>query len=113
MLRIDPNYLAARIELAQLLLANRGAQSALQLLDETPQDQRETVSVVVQRNWALLALGQKAEARKGIDRSASYRQSSRSAGAGRSSEARPEGLFRGTDVGRGALSAGIRKRFGL
>jgi tetratricopeptide (TPR) repeat protein len=67
-LRADPNYLAARIELAQLLLANRDALPSLQLLDETPKEQSGTVAVVVQRNWALLALGQKAEARKGIDR---------------------------------------------
>ena len=66
-LRVDPKLLAARIELAQLLIARGGAPSALQLLDETPPDQRAAVSVVVQRNWALLRLGQKAEARKGID----------------------------------------------
>jgi tetratricopeptide (TPR) repeat protein len=66
-LRADPNYLAARIELAQLLLANRGALPSLQLLDETPKAQSGTVAVVVQRNWALLTLGQKTEARKGID----------------------------------------------
>src|ERR1035437_619838 len=67
-LRADPNYLAARIDLARLLLANRDAQSTLHLLDEAPQDQKGTVGVLVQRNWALLGLDQKAEARKGIDR---------------------------------------------
>jgi tetratricopeptide (TPR) repeat protein len=66
-LRADPNYLTARIELAQLLLANRGDLPSLQLLDDTPKEQREAAAVVLQRNWALLALGQKAEARKGID----------------------------------------------
>ena len=66
-LRLDSRHLAARIELARLLLAERGAQSALQLLDGAPPDQKGSVSVLVQRNWALLALGQKAEARKGID----------------------------------------------
>ena len=66
-LQLDPRFLDARIDLAQVWLANRGAQSALQLLDETPQDQKGTVRVVVQRNWALLVLGQNAEARKGID----------------------------------------------
>ncbi len=67
-LRLDPRFLTARLELARLLIANRGAQSALKLLDEAPQDQRGTVPVVVQRNWALLALGQAPEARKGVDR---------------------------------------------
>lgn len=66
-LRADPKYLAARIDLAQLLLANRDAQSTLHLLDETPPDQKGTVAIVTKRNWALLGLDQKAEARKGID----------------------------------------------
>ena len=66
-LRADPKYLAARIDLAQLLLANRDWQSTLHLLDETPQDQKGTVAIVTKRNWALLGLDQKAEARKGID----------------------------------------------
>lgn len=66
-LRLDSSFLNARIDLAQLLLRNRGAQSSLQLLDAAPQDQKGTVRVVVQRNWAFLALGQIAEARKGID----------------------------------------------
>ena len=66
-LRLDPRFAAARIELAQTLIANRGAESALQLLDEAPEEQRGTAPVIVQRNWALLALGRKEEARKGID----------------------------------------------
>jgi tetratricopeptide (TPR) repeat protein len=66
-LRLDPALLSIRLELAQTLIANRGAQSALKLLDEAPQDQRGTVAVEVERNWALLALGQPAEARTGID----------------------------------------------
>jgi tetratricopeptide (TPR) repeat protein len=66
-LRLDPSLLAVRLELARTLIVNRGAQSALKLLDEAPQDQRETVPAVVARNWAFLALGQAVEARKGID----------------------------------------------
>ena len=66
-LRADPKYLPARIDLAQLLLANRDWQSTLHLLDETPQDQKGAVAIVTKRNWALLGLDQKAEARKGID----------------------------------------------
>jgi len=66
-LQLDQGFVAARIELAQVLIANRGAQSALQLLDAAPPEQKGTVAIVVQRNWALLTLGQKAEARKGID----------------------------------------------
>jgi tetratricopeptide (TPR) repeat protein len=66
-LRLDPAFLTARLELAQVLTASGGAQSALKLLDETPQDQKSKVGIVTQRNWALLALGRAAEARKGID----------------------------------------------
>lgn len=67
-LRLDPALLAVRLELAQTLIANRGAESALKLLDEAPQGQKGLVAIAVARNWALLALGQPAEARKGIDK---------------------------------------------
>jgi tetratricopeptide (TPR) repeat protein len=66
-LQVDPKFAAARIELAQILIATRGADSALKLLDEAPEEQRRTGAVILQRNWALLALGRKEEARKGID----------------------------------------------
>jgi tetratricopeptide (TPR) repeat protein len=66
-IKLDPTFLTGRLELARILISTGSADSALKLLDEAPQDQKETVGVLVQRNWALLALGQKAEARKGID----------------------------------------------
>ena len=64
---MDPNYIPARVEQAQALIASGGAQSALELLDQAPEAQRKTVAVVVERNWALMGLGQNAEARKGVD----------------------------------------------
>ena len=67
-LRIAPAYLAARVELAQALRTEGGAQAALNLLEETPAEQKDSVQVIAQRNWALLALGQKVEARQAIDR---------------------------------------------
>jgi cellulose synthase operon protein C len=67
-LRIAPKFLAARIELAQALLTGGGAQASLNLLEEAPAEQKDAVAVRVQRNWALLALNRKAEARKEIDR---------------------------------------------
>ncbi len=70
-LKLDPKLLTIRLELAQTLMASGGAQSTLQLLDEAPQEQKGTVGVVVKRNWALLALGRTAEARKGIDQALS------------------------------------------
>ena len=67
-LRLAPAFLPARLELAQALISSGGAQSALNLLDEAPEEQKTAASMVVQRNWALLALGQAAAARQGIDR---------------------------------------------
>ncbi|MBZ5581448.1 MAG: tetratricopeptide repeat protein [Acidobacteriia bacterium] len=75
-LRADPGFLAARIELAQALIATRGADSALKLLDEAPQEQRGMAPVILQRNWALLVLGRREEARKGIDQALAIARSS-------------------------------------
>jgi len=36
-------------------------------LDEAPKEQKGSVEIAVQRNWALLSLGERVEARKGID----------------------------------------------
>ena len=67
-LNIDPTFLAARIDLARALLASQNAKPALTLLDEAPENQMNTGPLILQRNWALLALGDKEAARKGIDR---------------------------------------------
>ena len=67
-LKIDPTFLAARIDLAKVLLALRSAGPALTLLDEAPENQMNSASRILERNWALLALGKQEEARKGIDR---------------------------------------------
>ncbi len=67
-LNIDRTFLAARIDLAKALLASRSAQPALTLLDEAPENQMNAASRILERNWALLALGKKEDARKGIDR---------------------------------------------
>jgi tetratricopeptide (TPR) repeat protein len=66
-LRSVPSYLAARVELAQALRTGGGAQAALDLLEQTPAEQKDSVQVAAERNWALLTLDQKAEARQGID----------------------------------------------
>ena len=64
-LRINPAYLPARLELAQALLrgASAAPQSALDLLNEAPPEQRETAPVVAARIWAHIALKQYADAR--------------------------------------------------
>jgi tetratricopeptide (TPR) repeat protein len=66
-LRLKPSLLAARIELSELLITTKSAQTALEILNETPDPQKNTVPVLLQRNWAYLGLGSWAKARKGID----------------------------------------------
>jgi tetratricopeptide (TPR) repeat protein len=66
-LRLNPSLLKARLELAASLVADNAAQAALDLLDQSPGDQKRTVAVVQERNWALLSMGRPAEARKGVD----------------------------------------------
>ena len=69
-LRLRPEYLPARTQLSQLLIASGAAQSALDLLNNNalPPAQKNMLGVVIQRNWALLALKQLAEARVQVDR---------------------------------------------
>lgn len=67
-LNIDRTFLAARIDLAKALLASQNAKPALTLLDEAPENEMNSGPLIVERNWALLALGDKAAARQGIDR---------------------------------------------
>lgn len=66
-LRLNPNFLAARVELAQLLIASGDAGAALQVMNETPEAQRKTMPAIGARNWALLAVGDNAAARQGVD----------------------------------------------
>jgi tetratricopeptide (TPR) repeat protein len=66
-LRVNPRYLPARLELAEILIATKAAKSALNMLDEAPADQKKTPAVLVQRNWAMAALDDKAGLRRGID----------------------------------------------
>lgn len=67
-LKINPANLGARIDLARALAVSQGPGAALALLDEAPKGQMNAISLILQRNWALLSLGNVAEARKGIDR---------------------------------------------
>jgi tetratricopeptide (TPR) repeat protein len=66
-LQLDPTLLPIRIEAAQDLLASRDAKAALSLLDETSASQKQSMPVLVQRNWALWMLGDLGEMRKQID----------------------------------------------
>jgi Tfp pilus assembly protein PilF len=66
-LRLNPNLLGARLELAQAFTAMRASKSALDIVNQTPQAQRDSLPVIVERNWALLGTGDRAALRAGID----------------------------------------------
>lgn len=65
---VDASLLTARIDLARALLASRNAQAALTLLDEAPATQGADSNLLIERNWVLLALGKREEARAVLDR---------------------------------------------
>ncbi len=65
-LRRDSSLLAARVELAKSYIASE-PRSALQVLDETPQQQKQILAVIVERNWALLRMQNTKEARTNLD----------------------------------------------
>lgn len=68
-LRLDPSMLRARIELADMLIASNAGKSALEVIDAAPSDQQSLLPMLAIRNWALLAQGDLAAARKGISAS--------------------------------------------
>lgn len=59
-LRLRPSLLVARLELARLMIGRNAARTALQVIEETPKEQKNLLAVVLERNWALLALGENA-----------------------------------------------------
>jgi tetratricopeptide (TPR) repeat protein len=67
-LRLNPNLLAVRVELARNLSSTpSGAHASLDLLDAAPPSQKDSLPIVIQRNWAFWTLGDMAAMRKGID----------------------------------------------
>jgi tetratricopeptide (TPR) repeat protein len=66
-LRLKPGFLQARLTLARGYTNSKEAQSALDLLNGAPAQQKTLLSFVVERNWALLALGQTKELRSVLD----------------------------------------------
>ena len=67
-LRLDPNLLTARIELARVFIAAKEGKIALQVMDRTPEAQKNTLPAIIGRNWALLAAGDLSGTQKGIER---------------------------------------------
>jgi len=66
-LRLDQHFFAARVALSQSYLAAQQGRSALELMGNTPEDQRGTLGYIEYHNWALLAAGDFKELRKRID----------------------------------------------
>jgi len=63
----DPNFLTARLELARVLVAGKGAKEASEILAQAPDAQKRLPTWIVQNNWALFAIGDQSALRKGID----------------------------------------------
>lgn len=66
-LRLNPRLVAARTELVEVLLQDKNATSALEVIAQTPADQRNYLRVVVAHIWAMLSSGDEAGARKELD----------------------------------------------
>ncbi len=66
-IRLNPKLLAARLELAQSLIAGRSAKAALELINQAPEEHKQSLPLIVQRNWAMLAAGDQGALRQGIE----------------------------------------------
>jgi tetratricopeptide (TPR) repeat protein len=75
-LRLDPDMLEARIELAQALLTANSAKAALDLMNEAPENQSRQLRAIIQRNWVLYDLKNDVELRKGIEQGLAIARSS-------------------------------------
>jgi putative PEP-CTERM system TPR-repeat lipoprotein len=66
-LRLSPNQVPVRVRLARSFLATDNAKWALSLLDEAPEPGKNSLDLLTERNWVLLALRQFPEARSEVD----------------------------------------------
>ena len=67
-LRLNPALEGVRVELARDYVNSNDGHAARDLLDATPESQKGSMALLVQRNWALWVLDEMAEMRQGIDR---------------------------------------------
>ncbi len=67
-LHLRPGFLAARLQLAHVLTTQRSAKTALEILDQAPERDKQTVSFIAERNNALYALEDYAGMRKSLDK---------------------------------------------
>ena len=73
-LRINPALLQARLALARNYIQANEAKSALDLLNNAPANQKGTLAVVTERNWALLGTGETKEMRSALDQALRVRR---------------------------------------
>lgn len=66
-LELNSFLLPVRLELARALVSDKQGKAALDLLDQAPASQRESLALLGERNWVLSAIGDSAALRAGID----------------------------------------------
>ena len=66
-LRLKPALLQARLALARNYIQANESKAALDLLNNSPVNQKGTLAVVAERNWALLGTGETKELRSALD----------------------------------------------
>jgi tetratricopeptide (TPR) repeat protein len=71
-LSLNPKLAQVRIELARCSTVAGNPGAALAVLDQAPDDQKSTLPVITERNWALLESHHYGELRHGIDRGLAF-----------------------------------------
>jgi tetratricopeptide (TPR) repeat protein len=66
-LRLNPYLLSARLEFVQQFITNKEYRAATDVLNATPESQKQLTAIRVQQNWVLWAANNLTEMRKGID----------------------------------------------
>lgn len=66
-LRLNPSLLASRLALVRNFFVANEPKAALETLDQAPGQQKRTLAVVLERNWALFAAGNFTEMRAVLD----------------------------------------------
>jgi len=74
-LQINPELLAIRLELADLLMQGKDGRTTLDVLNEAPPSQKGSPALLVARNWALWTVGDMPGMRQGIDQGLSQARS--------------------------------------
>jgi Tfp pilus assembly protein PilF len=67
-LRLNPRLMRARTELVEVLLREKNTATALEVIGQTPADQKNLLPIEVSRIWAMWLSGDEAGARKELDR---------------------------------------------